>query len=179
MERINKCVIMVKFSLSCELNQRDAVSRLAEFGLSTALKRERGLPVVRSLRFFRRPCPPIYASFFRLSCSRTWGATGCQRTTTTIRLMSRLRLRRRRLRRRRRVAPPRRSRPSGPRCFQATRPCSPPFAIMNVLRLRTMAFAKTVVMVRLSLIATCAPLRLRPNSTPVCADQCGPNPRPS
>ena len=49
---------------------------------------------------------------------------------------------------------------------------------MNVM-VRTIAFAKTAGMVRLSLIATCAPLRLRPNSTPVCADQCGPNPRPS
>ena len=37
---------MGKFSLSCELNQRDAVSRLAEFGLSTALKRDAALPVV-------------------------------------------------------------------------------------------------------------------------------------
>ena len=146
-----------------------------------------------------RPCPPIYASFFRLSCSRTWGATGCQRQRTTveapaapalfcqaaapafswmIRLICRLRRRRRRLRRRRRVAPPRRSRPSGPRCFQATRPCSPPFARMNVNG-PTMAFAKTVGLDRLTLIATCAPHRLRQNSTLVCADHCGPNPRPA
>ena len=145
------------------------------------------------------PCgPPHSASSFRLSCSRTWGPTGCQRATTTvvcqvaaaaavcqaaaaaaaafswlirIRLICRLRRRRRRRRRRHRVAPPRRSRPCGPRCLQAIRPCSPPSAIMNVL-LPTMAFAKTVGLVRLSLIATCAPLRLRPNSTPVCADKC-------
>ena len=122
--------------------------------------------------------PPPSGSSFRLSCSRTWGATVCQRNmrrprrqrNNILTVIRRLRLR---------IAPPRRRRPCGPRCLQATRPGPPPSAIMNVLNGPTMAFATTVGLVRLTLLATCAPLRLRPNSTPVCADQCGPNPRPS